>query len=498
MRYQVVIPMTGVGQRFVDAGYKSLKPLVQVGGKSIVEHVLEMFKGAQKLVCIISIEHDQRDTLVSEILRLRPDATISQIPAHKLGPGHAILQAVKDIDPTLPTLVSYCDWAGEWQVSEMLIQLKDYAGSILTYTGFHPHMMRSTKFAYMKKLDDLVVDIKEKEPFTITPMNEEASSGCYGFATGALLLEALQLQLGENENLNGEYYLSLTYKNMLRRGYKVGTVLMAKFYQWGTPEDLQDWEYWNSSINSLPGAAKERLKVHNVILAAGLGTRILEFAHLSKPNIKISGQCLWEYSAPTGITFESSWIVTREEVGISTRGDIQKVTIPYVTEGQAITAKIGIEKINKYSFDPVNVLSSDNAFTPEVFSLAAELAFENHLVIWTSKRYPLAQLVPNHYAWLNMKLKTVIKKQPPPNFQDWQLITGNFTFSNRQTALSLIQDLEGKNIRINDEFYLDSLIDLAFERELYVATVEIPNFIAIGTPEELLTYQYFKKESRIG
>jgi GTP:adenosylcobinamide-phosphate guanylyltransferase len=498
MRYQVVIPMTGVGQRFVDAGYKSLKPLIHVGGISIVAHVLEMFKGAQKIVCIISAEHEQRDRLVSEILRLRPDATISQIPGHKLGPGHAILQAVKDIDPTLPTLVSYCDWAGEWRVTDMLIQLEDYSGSILTYTGFHPHMMRSTKFAYVRKIDNLVVDIKEKESFTITPRDEEASSGCYGFATGALLLEALQLQLDENENLNGEYYLSLTYKNMLRRGYKVGTVLMSKFYQWGTPEDLQDWEYWNSSINSLPGLVKERLKVHNVILAAGLGTRIVEFAHQSKPNINISGQCLWEYSAPRGIVFESSWVVTREEVGISTRGDIQKVTIPYVTEGQAITAKIGIEKIDEYSSDPVNVLSSDNAFTPEVFALAAELAFENHLVVWTSRMYPLAQLIPNQYAWLNMKLRTVIKKQVPPNFLNWQLVTGNFTFSNRKIALSLIQELENKNIRVKNEFYLDSLIDLAFERELNVATVEIPNFIAIGTPEELLTYQYFKNESRNG
>ena len=54
MSYQVVIPMTGVGQRFVDAGYKSLKPLIEVGGKSIVEHVLDMFTGAEKIICIIS------------------------------------------------------------------------------------------------------------------------------------------------------------------------------------------------------------------------------------------------------------------------------------------------------------------------------------------------------------------------------------------------------------------------------------------------------------
>jgi NDP-sugar pyrophosphorylase family protein len=60
MSYQVVIPMTGVGQRFVDAGYKNLKPLIEVGEKSIVEHVLNMFADAEKVICIISEEHEQR------------------------------------------------------------------------------------------------------------------------------------------------------------------------------------------------------------------------------------------------------------------------------------------------------------------------------------------------------------------------------------------------------------------------------------------------------
>ena len=493
MSYQVVIPMTGVGQRFVDAGYKNLKPLIEVGGKSIVEHVLNMFADADKVICIISNEHEQRESLASEILRIRPDAKISRISAHKLGPGHAILQAGQDIDLVLPTLVSYCDWAGEWQVSEMLLQLKDHSGSILTYTGFHPHMMRSTKFAYVKKVENLVVEIQEKEPFTSTPIQEEASSGCYGFSTGALLLESLGLQLERDESLNGEYYISLTYKNLLQRGHRVGTVLMSKFYQWGTPEDLQDWEYWNSAIQSLPGEKIEKLAVHNVILAAGLGTRIAEFASQTKPNIEISGKRLWEYSAPAGITFDSNWIVTRDEVGISTRGEIQKVTIPFVTEGQAITAKIGIEKTSDLSLAPVNVLSSDNAFTPEIFSDAASLTSRNQIVVWTSNRYPVAQLMPSQYAWINTKMKKVIKKQPPPDFQDWQLITGNFTFANRDIALSLIQDLVTMNIRVNNEFYLDSLIELAFNKNLNVATIEVPNFIAIGIPEEYLIYKYFKK-----
>lgn len=493
MTYQIVIPMTGVGQRFVDAGYKELKPLIKVAGKPIVEHVLEMFPTARKVICIVSSEHLQRDTLISEILRIRPDALIKEISAHKLGPGHAISEAADVIDPVLPTLVSYCDWAGFWNVEEMLDQLTSHSGSILTYTGFHPHMLRSTKFAYVLKKNDFVVDIQEKAPYTNNPMEEEASAGCYGFATGETLLTAIKEQIKQNESLNGEFYISLTYKNLLGKGLKVGTVLMNKFYQWGTPEDLQDWIYWQNTVGKLPGKVISKIDSHNLVLAAGRGSRLASVSEVSKPNLRIAGQHLWEYSAPESIEFVTSTIVSRPEVEITSRGDVDSLIIRDVTEGQAITAKIGLEVIATEQDRPVNVLSSDNAFTPDIFQKAEEDIKEYDLIVWTSKKYPIAQLNPMHYAWINMIEKNVLKKVTPPNFADWEMIVGNFTFKTVPLALSLIQELVEKNIKVNGEFYLDSLVELAFETKLKVKTLEIPNFFAVGTPEEYFTYQYFRR-----
>jgi hypothetical protein len=195
------------------------------------------------------------------------------------------------------------------------------------------------------------------------------------------------------------------------------------------------------------------------------------------------------------VTFKNTKVITREEVGLVRRNDVEVITIPKVTEGQAITARIGIESIDEHSPFPVNVLSSDNAFTPEIFWDVFTVSAKNAITIWTSSKYPLSHLTPKHYAWINLKDKKVIKKNTPPNFVDWELITGNFTFSNREMALSLINELTKKNIRVNNEFYLDSLIELAFERDLSVQTINVPNFLAVGTPEEFLTYQYFRKEN---
>ena len=39
----IVIPMSGLGKRFVETGYKDPKPLIIVDGLPIIEHVVNLF-----------------------------------------------------------------------------------------------------------------------------------------------------------------------------------------------------------------------------------------------------------------------------------------------------------------------------------------------------------------------------------------------------------------------------------------------------------------------
>ena len=39
----IIIPMSGIGKRFLEAGYTDPKPLISVEGKPIIQHVVERF-----------------------------------------------------------------------------------------------------------------------------------------------------------------------------------------------------------------------------------------------------------------------------------------------------------------------------------------------------------------------------------------------------------------------------------------------------------------------
>ena len=61
---QIVIPMSGFGERFRKAGYDIPKPLIELEGKPIIAHVIDMFPGETDFTFICNQEHlDDHPTL---------------------------------------------------------------------------------------------------------------------------------------------------------------------------------------------------------------------------------------------------------------------------------------------------------------------------------------------------------------------------------------------------------------------------------------------------
>ena len=144
---QVVIPMSGIGKRFVEAGFYHLKPLIPIANSRMINEVMTMFPGIDDPLFIISKDHKQKSDLIYYLKNNWPQSKISEIPEHKLGPGHAIYESKDYIDLNRPAIVSYCDFSGDWDFVKFCKELAKVDSLILTYTGFHPHMLRNTKYA---------------------------------------------------------------------------------------------------------------------------------------------------------------------------------------------------------------------------------------------------------------------------------------------------------------------------------------------------------------
>jgi len=254
---QIVIPMSGQGTRFKNAGYSEPKPLIQVHGRPIIEYVVNLFPGENSFIFICSEKHLQETEMRQLLLSLKSNAKIIGIAEHKLGPVFAVSQAFDFINDEENVIVNYCDFFMNWDYEDFkkTVSENDWDACLPVYTGFHPHLLpEKNLYASIKINNDfLVEEIREKYSYTLDKTLSNHSPGIHYFKHGKYVKKYFQQLMGEKIDLNGEYYVSLVFNLLVRDGLRVGVYnKIDHFCQWGTPEDLAEYNFWINNLKNNP------------------------------------------------------------------------------------------------------------------------------------------------------------------------------------------------------------------------------------------------------
>ncbi|MGN0740814.1 MAG: sugar phosphate nucleotidyltransferase [Treponema sp.] len=255
---QIVIPMTGYGSRFVAAGYKELKPFINVQGKPIIQWIVDgMYPNEKNILFVCRKEHlTLIPDMESRLKKIAPSARIFAIDAWvKKGPVFDVLRAESEIDDEEEVIINYCDFYMTWNFEKFKRDVKerDCDGSIPCYTGFHPHLLPKKNLYASCKVDENENLTEIREKFSQNPDKTKTlhSPGVYYFKTGALLKKYCRCLVDSGETLNGEYYASLPYNFMVKDGLKVWVPAnVEQFCQWGTPEDMEEYLFWTECARS--------------------------------------------------------------------------------------------------------------------------------------------------------------------------------------------------------------------------------------------------------
>lgn len=253
MKVQLVIPMSGLGSRFIAEDYKDIKPLIKVHGYCIIEWVLRMFPGIRDPLFICRQSHLDATSMRTVLKTAKPKCQIIGIKGAKLGPVGALMEAFDQIEDLLPVIVSYCDYYMHWDFEVFMSYLEqgNYDGAVPCYTGFHPHLMLAKNLYASCRTNAAgeLLEIREKHSFEEDKTKALHSPGVYYFKSGKLLKEYCRKLVATGKTLDGEYYVSLLYQQMILDGLRIGVPKnVNQFCQWGTPEDLQDYLYWVNAV----------------------------------------------------------------------------------------------------------------------------------------------------------------------------------------------------------------------------------------------------------
>ncbi len=253
----VIIPMAGLGSRFLDHGFTINKYLLPIDGfltPMIKAAILTLKVPESSHFIFILRELSGPDLTLRALLENickenNYTCTIRSVNYLTEGPASTAMIAADIINNDTPLLISNSDQILDWNYDAFMERTLSADGTVLTYNP-----------AY-----ELVLGTKDKNSFVHfnsdgrpdqfaekIVLSKEALVGVHYFKKGSYFVDAANYTFRNNMRApNGEFYLSLTYQAMLNMGYSINTYNLSDsgnehYYPVGEPGDY--FNYYNKQV----------------------------------------------------------------------------------------------------------------------------------------------------------------------------------------------------------------------------------------------------------
>ena len=226
-KMNILIPMSGLGNRFKQAGYYDPKPLIHVFQKRMIEVVVDNLGLDGHYIFIVQKAHLEEYNLKNILTKVAPGCTIIDIDYMTEGAACTTLLAADYIDNDDPLIIANSDQYVEADVSDFVRASRDLDGNIMTFKA------TESKWSYAKVENDRVVEVAEKNP-----ISDNATVGIYYWKYGSDYAKYAREMIAKDIRVNNEFYVCPVYNEAIAEGLNIGTYEVKRMWGLGTPEDL--------------------------------------------------------------------------------------------------------------------------------------------------------------------------------------------------------------------------------------------------------------------
>jgi len=229
-KMNVLIPMAGAGSRFAQAGYTFPKPLIEVGGKPMIEVVVNNLNIEAHYIFIVQKDHYEKYNLKYLLNLISPNCDIVQVDGITEGAACTTLLAKEFINNGEPLVIANSDQYVDWNSNECMYAFSadDIDGGILTFDAHHP------KWSYARLGDDgFVVEVAEKKV-----ISNNATVGIYYWKKGSDYVKYAEQMIDKNIRVNNEFYVCPVFNEAISDRKKFRIKEVKQMWGIGTPEDL--------------------------------------------------------------------------------------------------------------------------------------------------------------------------------------------------------------------------------------------------------------------
>lgn len=236
----VIVLLAGSSTGFKEAGYAFPKPLVEIAGKPLIQHVLArlapLAETGARLIILVRQEDNLRYHLSSVVRLLAPGAEVREVRGETSGAACTALLAVDLVNTADPLVIMNGDQLIDADLSAAVndFDKRGLDGGIIVFPDVHP------RWSFVKcGPDGLAIETAEKRP-----ISNLATAGFYWFRHGSDFVRAAQQMILKNAAVNGLFYICPSYNELILRSCRIGVTHIPKagYISLATPQNVQAYD----------------------------------------------------------------------------------------------------------------------------------------------------------------------------------------------------------------------------------------------------------------
>ena len=229
-KYNLLLPVAGKAQRFLDKGYTMPKPLIMAKDKQIIDWSLSSINTEEcNIIFAVRLDHIH-NYAIDDILKNKFGADVKIVVIDRITRGsvETCLLAEEHINNDLPLIIYTPDvyFQPIWDPASVPDDLDGY---LLTFKANSP------AHSYVQVDDEgHATRTAEKEV-----ISQNAAVGVYYYKSGKMFVEYAKRLIEEDIRVKDEFYICPMFNFLIEEGLKVGINQTEKMHVLGTPAELE-------------------------------------------------------------------------------------------------------------------------------------------------------------------------------------------------------------------------------------------------------------------
>lgn len=236
----LVIPIASNSKFFSIEEYGYPKPLIEIMGKPMIQHVIEnLTQGIpfKKIIFIVKQDECDKyhlDNTLNLLSPIRPE--IIKLRSDTQGALCSVLLAVEHINQADPLIIANADQIFDGGIAEYLKKFisSDLDAACLTFSSVHP------RWSYVRvNHQNQVHETAEKRP-----ISKHAVAGLYMYRNGSDFVNYGMDSIKHGASVDGKFFISPVFNEFVLANKKVGhfEISNERYHTFYSPQKIEEYE----------------------------------------------------------------------------------------------------------------------------------------------------------------------------------------------------------------------------------------------------------------